>query len=250
MIKFVIIFASVAVASCAGKWPSSPFFSAAEEVKPELYLDPDAPAIATEKSTSLLVVGDSAPKIDGGSKVETKKSATDIPVASVSKETEAVVSAPEVVATPSQEKIVAGRNNSIAVADPAPESSRQDVAVDQDVKLDAEEKSAGFSKLGSGPTKLYVRAGQMNIRVKPDRHSKILGLIYGGDEVHVTLMGDWAMLDEGRWIRSRWLTKDRPTGVKGRPMNKQPLEISPGNAEEKSISEDSGSLATVDRIQD
>ncbi len=64
--------------------------------------------------------------------------------------------------------------------------------------------------VGSGPTIRYVSATYMHIRSKPDRFSTSLGELHMGDEVHVTLRGGWAKLDEGKWIRSRWLTKSPP----------------------------------------
>ncbi len=63
---------------------------------------------------------------------------------------------------------------------------------------------------GTGKRKRYIKADQLHIRTQPDRFSKSIGLIYGGDEVHVTIRGDWAKLEEGQWIRSRWLVKNRP----------------------------------------
>lgn len=63
---------------------------------------------------------------------------------------------------------------------------------------------------GTGKQKRFIKADQLHIRVQPDRYSKSIGIIYGGDEVHVTIRGDWAKLEEGQWIRSRWLVKTAP----------------------------------------
>lgn len=63
---------------------------------------------------------------------------------------------------------------------------------------------------GTGKQKRFVKADQLHIRVQPDRYSKSIGIIYGGDEVHATIRGDWAKLEEGQWIRSRWLVKTSP----------------------------------------
>jgi hypothetical protein len=64
--------------------------------------------------------------------------------------------------------------------------------------------------IGSGPEVRYIKADQLYIRSEPNRFSNSIGLVHGGDEVHVQIQGDWAKLDEGRWIRSRWLVKKRP----------------------------------------
>ena len=70
--------------------------------------------------------------------------------------------------------------------------------------------NGGPRVFGSGKQKRFIKADQLHIRVQPDRYSKSIGIIYGGDEVHVTIRGDWAKLEEGQWIRSRWLVKTAP----------------------------------------
>ncbi|MEI6397783.1 MAG: SH3 domain-containing protein [Pseudomonadota bacterium] len=67
------------------------------------------------------------------------------------------------------------------------------------------------AKVGSGPQKKFIEAATLNIRSQPNRFSKIVGSLKGGDEVHVKIHGGWAKLDEGQWIRSRWLVKSRPS---------------------------------------
>lgn len=68
----------------------------------------------------------------------------------------------------------------------------------------------GTRVFGTGKQKRFIRADQLHIRAQPDRFSKSLGLLYGGDEVHVTIRGGWAKLEDGQWIRSRWLVKKSP----------------------------------------
>jgi hypothetical protein len=65
-------------------------------------------------------------------------------------------------------------------------------------------------RFGSGPQTNFIKATILTIRSQPNRYSKILGYLNGGDEVHVKMYGDWAKLDDGQWIRSRWLVKVRP----------------------------------------
>jgi len=74
-----------------------------------------------------------------------------------------------------------------------------------------------FLTIGSGPEVRFIKADQLHLRAEPNRFSKSIGLIFGGDEVHVKIQGDWAQLDEGRWIRSRWLVKKRQERFKGGP---------------------------------
>ena len=64
---------------------------------------------------------------------------------------------------------------------------------------------------GSGPQVRYVKAAELNIRQEPNRYSKIVGKVLGGAKVKVKIEGGWARLDEGRWIRSRWLVKKPPS---------------------------------------
>jgi hypothetical protein len=64
--------------------------------------------------------------------------------------------------------------------------------------------------VGSGGQKRFIKASEMNIRAQPNRHSKVVGRLVGGDEVRVTIHGGWAKLEDGQWIRSRWLVKKRP----------------------------------------
>lgn len=92
-----------------------------------------------------------------------------------------------------------------------------------------------FVTTGSGPQRRYIKADQIHIRISPDRYSRSVGFLYGGDEVRVRIEGDWAKLDEGRWVRSRWLVKKRPTRFKGGPS---------GGAPERQIEGDSNTAST------
>jgi len=70
-------------------------------------------------------------------------------------------------------------------------------------------------EVGSGPQVRYIKAAILNIRAEPNRYSKILGLLRGYDKVHVKINGDWAKLEAGQWIRSRWLVKNPPKKIVG-----------------------------------
>ena len=70
-------------------------------------------------------------------------------------------------------------------------------------------------EVGSGPQVRYIKAAILNIRAEPNRYSKILGLLRGYDKVHVKINRDWAELEAGQWIRSRWLVKNPPKKIVG-----------------------------------
>jgi uncharacterized protein YgiM (DUF1202 family) len=76
----------------------------------------------------------------------------------------------------------------------------------------ADVPAASRAKAGTGPQTRFIKAATLNIRSQPNRFSKIVGSLKGGDEVHVKIHDGWAKLEEGRWIRSRWLVKSRPSG--------------------------------------
>jgi hypothetical protein len=64
--------------------------------------------------------------------------------------------------------------------------------------------------VGSGSQTRFIKAAELNIREQPNRHSKIVGKLRGGQRVRVQIKGGWARLEPNRWIRSRWLTKNQP----------------------------------------
>jgi uncharacterized protein YgiM (DUF1202 family) len=91
-------------------------------------------------------------------------------------------------------------------------SSVEDTPVAPEPPLDQSVPSSGAAspRFGSGPQVRYIKSTELNVREKPDRYSKIVGVLKGGDKVRVQIKGGWAKLDEGRWIRSRWLVKHKP----------------------------------------
>ena len=92
-------------------------------------------------------------------------------------------------------------------ADSAPvATSKETTSNSADEGVDHVE-SGSMSKQGSGPQTFFIKAAILTIRSQPNRHSKIIGYLKGGTEVHVKTNGDWCQLDAGRWIRTRWLVK-------------------------------------------
>jgi uncharacterized protein YgiM (DUF1202 family) len=91
-------------------------------------------------------------------------------------------------------------------------SSVEDAPVEPEPPLDQSAPGSGTasSRFGSGPQVRYIKSVELNVREKPDRHSKIVGVLKGGDKVRVQIKSGWAKLDEGRWIRSKWLVKRKP----------------------------------------
>ena len=92
-------------------------------------------------------------------------------------------------------------------------------AASSTTSISATRLPGNFISMGTGPLKRYIKADQLHIRVAADRYSKSLGLLYGGDEVFVSIKGDWAKLEVGKWIRSRWLVQKRPSRFKGGPTS-------------------------------
>lgn len=68
--------------------------------------------------------------------------------------------------------------------------------------------------IGFGKTQMYVNGQQINIRINPNRFSKSIGMVYGGQPVMVTMNGDWAKLEDGKWLRTRWLSVKKPSKFK------------------------------------
>lgn len=85
-------------------------------------------------------------------------------------------------------------------------NAKPDLPIDQSTNVSLP-SSSGY---GSGSQVLFINAAMLNVREKPDRRSKIVGALKGGDMVKVEIEGGWARLDEGRWIRTRWLVRQKP----------------------------------------
>lgn len=169
----------------------------------DLSIDPDQPAIPADASVS--ASGNSAPV----GKANT----------SVAEQSNKVVEG--IPPTPRIEDLEGDR------------PSAESVPVEPEPPLDQSAANAGneLSRFGSGPQVRYIKSVQLNVREKPDRYSKIVGVLKGGDKVRVQINGGWAKLDEGRWIRSRWLVKRRPGGA---------LSESADEGQSKSLKQNSG----------
>ncbi len=95
----------------------------------------------------------------------------------------------------------------------------------QEVVSGGTKKGASDQRImGAGTQKRFVKAAELNIRAEPNRFSKIVGRLAGGDEVLVTIEGGWAKLSEGQWIRSRWLVKKSPRRFAEGAANTQGLD--------------------------
>lgn len=128
---------------------------------------------------------------------------------------------PPAVPTPAEE---------VPAASPAPTPTVEELT-SSDAGQKVEQQSAAAPAVqpegvpgtptGSGPKTRYVKAFEMNIRSKPNRHSQIVGHLRGGDEVHVSIHGGWSKLDDGRWIRTRWLVKNPPDKLTSTPPDEE-----------------------------
>jgi hypothetical protein len=171
MIRWFFIFTLVLLQSCADEGPKEPV--SADPAFAEI--DPDKKALPKDTQVSANGAADSTP--------------------SPSQVDPAVESAPlaEVPPSPRVDEVV-GATQGRSISAP----STSDVS------------SAPVSATGSGTAIRYIKAFEINIRSQPNRHSKIVGRLRGGDEVRVSIHGGWSKLDDGRWIRSRWLVKNPP----------------------------------------
>jgi hypothetical protein len=87
-------------------------------------------------------------------------------------------------------------------------------------------------EVGSGPQVRYIKAAILNIRAEPNRRAKNFGLLRGYDKVHVKINGDWAELEDGQWIRSRWLVKNPPKKIIG--LSSEDESVGPVTKKKKS----------------
>jgi hypothetical protein len=148
----------------------------------DLSIDPDQPAIPADASGSEAGNSDAARNLDAPAAKQSNKSVDVIPP------------------TPRIEDLEGDR------------SSAEDAPVEPEPPLDQSVpgSATASSRFGSGPQVRYIKSAELNVREKPDRYSKIVGVLKGGDKVRVQIKGGWAKLDAGRWIRSRWLVKHKP----------------------------------------
>jgi hypothetical protein len=97
-------------------------------------------------------------------------------------------------------------------------------------KMDGPARKLPSVRQGTGPQTFYIKAAILTVRSQPNRYAKILGYLEGGTTVHVKVAGDWAKLDAGRWIRSRWLVKNKPTKFVGSDYRSELSAPSPRSA--------------------
>jgi hypothetical protein len=101
----------------------------------------------------------------------------------------------------------------------APIENTASKSVDQ--TMESETATVSGTSIGSGPQVRYIKAFELNIRSKPNRRSQIVGRLKGKDEVHVSIHGGWSKLDDGRWIRTRWLVKSPPDNLVSVPPDEE-----------------------------
>jgi hypothetical protein len=180
-ISLLLLMIGVGFFSCSKQPMKDP---AADDLS-DLSIDPDQPAIPADASGGESGNSDTARSLDTPSAKQSDKSVDVIPP------------------TPRIEDLEGDR------------PSAEDAPVEPEPPLDQSVPDSGTtsSRFGSGPQVRYIKAAELNVREKPDRYSKIVGVLKGGDKVRVQIKGGWAKLDEGRWIRSRWLVKHRPSGA-------------------------------------
>ena len=200
-ISLLLLMVGVASFSCSKPPMKDP---AADDLS-DLSIDPDQPAIPADASGSESGNSAAARNLDVPSAKQSNKSVDVIPP------------------TPSIEDLEGGR------------SSAEDAPVEPEPPLDQSVSDTGTasSRFGSGPQVRYIKSAELNVRQKPDRYSKIVGVLKGGDKVRVQIKGGWAKLDEGRWIRSRWLVKRKPSGTLSQDLDEAKSHQSGQNAGKK-----------------
>lgn len=177
-ISFLLLIIGVGSFSCSKQPMKDP---SADDLS-DLSIDPDQPAIPADASVSESGNSDAARSLDAPSAKQSNKPVDAIPP------------------TPRIEDLEGDH------------SSAEGAPVEPEPPLDQSISDSGTasSRFGSGPQVRYIKSAELNVREKPDRYSKIVGVLKEGDKVRVHIKGGWAKLDEGRWIRSRWLVKRKP----------------------------------------
>jgi hypothetical protein len=150
----------------------------------DLNIDPDQKALPAEGALSVPLKGTDSPEtIPDQLRADAKTEVTgDVPP------------------TPTLDELRSGSSA------PEPDS----VAPEPPIYREADQTLASQEEVGSGPQSRFIKAAELNIREEPNRYSKIVGKLLGGQRVRVKIHGGWAQLDKKRWIRSRWLTKKPP----------------------------------------
>lgn len=200
-ISLLLLMIGVGAFSCSKQPMKDP---SADDLS-DLSIDPDQPAIPADASGGESGNSDAGRNLDAPSTKQSNKAVDDIPP------------------TPSIEELEGGR------------SSAEDAPVEPEPPLDQSlpDSGAASSRFGSGPQVRYIKAAELNVREKPDRYSKIVGVLKGGDKVRVQLKGGWAKLDDGRWIRSRWLVKRKPSSTLSQDLDETEYHPSGQNAGKK-----------------
>ncbi len=182
MIRWVVVFTLVLLESCADEGPKEPV--SADLAFAEI--DPDKKALPKDTQVTANAAADSTP-----SPSQVDPAMEPAPLA-------------EVPPSPPVDEVVGA-------------TQEREISV----PLTSDVASGPVSVTGSGTAVRYIKAFEINIRSQPNRHSKIVGRLRGGDEVRVSIHGGWSKLDDGRWIRSRWLVKNPPKSFSHVPPDEE-----------------------------
>jgi hypothetical protein len=131
---------------------------------------------------------------------------------------------------PGAEQRSDGSNGSERIA--APADGLAGLPVDAESEAAKVQSSERSPVHGSGPSVRFVKAFEINIRTKPNRYSQIVGRLKGGAQVRVAIHGGWSKLEDGQWVRTRWLVKSPPIELsnvppdeEGRPTKKKTKKL-------------------------
>lgn len=180
IICFFSIYVGLALSACASK----PDAGDKNDDLADLNIDPDQKALPAGESTN-------APGKDFEGQVPTVDQKTTGPTNEI---------ATEVPPTPTVDEL---RSNTDAEA-------TDSVEPEAPIYQESGAMSSEQGDVGSGSQTRFIKAAELNIREQPNRYSKIVGKLRGGQRVRVQIKGGWARLEPNRWIRSRWLTKSQP----------------------------------------
>ena len=217
------VFTSIVLLTLAGFLGGCSGSQTEETVQPkegDINIDPNAPALPPETKAAPPPATDTPAGDQAVAAASEGQTATPPPqTGSTFKEADVPTSAPAApAATPKVDELVdkdksPGYQESFDTekgykpAKPLDESPAANTGIDDETSGSA---ATSGKEVGSGKQTRYIKADRLNIREKPNRFSKVVGELQHGDQVHVTIRGAWAKLEDGQWIRSRWLIKKTP----------------------------------------
>jgi hypothetical protein len=182
--RLIICFFSIHVGLEFSACASKPDAGNRNDDLADLNIDPDQKAMPAGAPTSApdKDVGGQAPTVDQETTGLTNETSTDVPP------------------TPTVEELRSNTDGEVT----------ESVEPEAPMYQESGPTGAEQGDVGSGPQTRFIKAAELNIREQPNRYSKIVGKLRGGQRVRVQIKGGWARLEPNRWIRSRWLTKIKP----------------------------------------